>query len=55
VLRLLRTQLPPDTHPQTVERLAAADADLRAAIEELRELAHGIFPAVSPTAASAQP
>jgi signal transduction histidine kinase len=45
-LRLLRTQLPRDTNPQTVQRLNGADADLRAAIEELRELAHGIFPAV---------
>jgi signal transduction histidine kinase len=45
-LRLLRSRLPADADPRLGERLAAADADLRAAIEALRELAHGIFPAV---------
>jgi signal transduction histidine kinase len=45
-LRLLRSRLPADTNLRLESKLAAADADLRAAIEGLRELAHGIFPAV---------
>jgi signal transduction histidine kinase len=45
-LRLLRTQLPADAPPQTLARLDEAEVGLRTAIAELRELAHGIFPAV---------
>ena len=32
--------------PDVAQRLATAEADLREAIDALRELAHGIFPAV---------
>jgi signal transduction histidine kinase len=45
-LRLLRTQLPADTHPKTLGRLDGAEVGLRTAIADLRRLAHGIFPAV---------
>jgi signal transduction histidine kinase len=45
-LRLLRTQLPADARPETSVRLDEADAGVRAAIAELRQLAHGLFPAV---------
>jgi signal transduction histidine kinase len=45
-LRLARSQLRADADPQLEATLAEADADLRAAVEGLRELAHGIFPAV---------
>ncbi len=45
-LRLLRSRLQADASPLLATNLAAADADLQAAIESLRELAHGIFPAV---------
>jgi len=41
-LRVLRSQLPGDAR----SRLDEAEAELDAAIVELRELAHGIFPAV---------
>jgi signal transduction histidine kinase len=44
-LRLARSQLTAGADPQTIARLDDADAELRAAIAELRELAHGIFPA----------
>src|SRR5262249_38773524 len=45
-LRLLRSRLPAGAHPQLGEKLVAAEADLQGAIEDLRGLAHGIFPAV---------
>ena len=45
-VRLARAQLAADTDPQVVRLLDEADAELREAIGELRELAHGIFPAV---------
>ena len=45
-LRLLRTRLPAGANPVLTEKLAAAETDLQDAIEELRKLAHGIFPAV---------
>jgi signal transduction histidine kinase len=45
-LRLLRSRLRPEDAPAVAERVAAAEVELRAAIEALRELAHGIFPAV---------
>jgi signal transduction histidine kinase len=45
-LRLLRTQLPADVRPETLARLDEADAGVRTAIAELRQLAHGLFPAV---------
>jgi signal transduction histidine kinase len=45
-LRLLRTRHAADAGARLAEILEAADADLQAAIEGLRELAHGIFPAV---------
>lgn len=44
-LRLVRTLSPAST-PALEARLAAADAELRATLAGLRELAHGIFPAV---------
>ncbi len=44
-LRLLRGRLG-DADPEAVARLAAAEAELRLAVDELRELAHGIHPAV---------
>ena len=44
-LRLLRSQLR-HADPETVSWLDAAESELDAAIAELRELAHGIFPAV---------
>ena len=44
-LRLLRSQIGTDEHAAEA-RLAEADAELDRAIAELRELAHGIFPAV---------
>jgi signal transduction histidine kinase len=43
-LRLLRSRLPADADEALVSELAAAEADLQAAIAGLRELAHGIFP-----------
>jgi signal transduction histidine kinase len=45
-LRLLRSQLGPETDPAVLERIETADDELRHAVSELRELAHGIFPAV---------
>jgi len=44
VLRMARGQLASD--PAGLARLDEADAELRAALAELRELAHGIYPAV---------
>jgi signal transduction histidine kinase len=45
-LRLLRTQLHADGDAEVLRRLEQADDELRRAVTELRELAHGIFPAV---------
>jgi signal transduction histidine kinase len=45
-LRLLRSRLPAYADSRLWTKLAEAEADLQAAIEGLRELAHGIFPAV---------
>ena len=45
-LRLVRSQLEADADLETVGRLDLADALLAKATSELRELAHGIFPAV---------
>jgi signal transduction histidine kinase len=45
-LRLLRTQRERDRDREVVRRLEEADDELRRAVTELRELAHGIFPAV---------
>jgi signal transduction histidine kinase len=45
-VRLARAQLATGTDPEVVRLLDEADAELREAISELRELAHGIFPAV---------
>jgi signal transduction histidine kinase len=45
-LRLVRSQRPAEADPSQAARFDEADAELRAAIGELRELAHGIFPAV---------
>jgi signal transduction histidine kinase len=44
-LRVLRSRLGPDFDPAAGAQLVRAEADLRAAIDALRELAHGIFPA----------
>jgi signal transduction histidine kinase len=41
-----RRQLGPDADPALVETLRGASAELRLAIEELRELARGIHPAI---------
>jgi signal transduction histidine kinase len=45
-LQLLRSQLGPNPDTALEERIAAAQATLRQALAELRELAHGIYPAV---------
>ena len=45
-LRLLRSRVPDGADPQTAAELAAAERDVQEAIESLRALAHGIFPAV---------
>ena len=45
-LRLARSQLTDHADPEALAFLNEADAELRQAIAELRELAHGIFPAV---------
>jgi len=45
-LRLLRGQLGTDQDPELAARLDEAEAELRRAVAELRELAHGIHPAV---------
>ena len=45
-LRLVRNQLGSDAHTHAVARLEEASAELQRAVDELRELAHGIHPAV---------
>jgi signal transduction histidine kinase len=45
-LRLARTKLGPDPEPNLACRIDQAGKQIRAAIDELRELAHGIYPAV---------
>jgi len=45
-LRLACSQLGSDPDPALLARIEAAEAELRAALAELRELAQGIFPAV---------
>jgi signal transduction histidine kinase len=45
-LRLLRSQLPAGTDAATLARLDDAARELTDATRELRELAHGVFPAV---------
>jgi signal transduction histidine kinase len=45
-LRLARSQLGPDPNPVLPDILDEAEAELGTALAELRELAHGIFPAV---------
>jgi signal transduction histidine kinase len=45
-LRLLRSQLGPDPDMEQEARIAAAEEKLRQGLAELRELAHGIYPAV---------
>ena len=45
-VRLAQAELSPAAGAATLERLGEAEAALRLAVEELRELAHGIFPAV---------
>jgi signal transduction histidine kinase len=45
-LRLLNARLGAGAEPAVAERVAEAEAGLRAAIDGLRVLAHGIFPAV---------
>jgi signal transduction histidine kinase len=45
-LRLLSSQLATDEEPQLLARLEQAEAELGKAVAELRELAHGIHPAV---------
>jgi signal transduction histidine kinase len=45
-LRLARSQLPAGEDPRAVALLDEAETTVREAIAELRELAHGIFPAV---------
>src|SRR6266540_5945106 len=45
-LRLLRTQLGTHQDQKFARRLDEADAELHRAVAELRELAHGIYPAV---------
>jgi signal transduction histidine kinase len=45
-LRLLRSQLATDAEHELVVRLEEAEAELGRAVAELRELAHGIHPAV---------
>jgi signal transduction histidine kinase len=44
-LRLVRSQLGSDASPEAIARLEEAEGELRRATAELRELAHGIFPA----------
>jgi signal transduction histidine kinase len=44
-LLLLRSQLGPNPNADLEERIAVAQATLRQALAELRELAHGIYPA----------
>jgi signal transduction histidine kinase len=45
-LRLARIQLGPDEDPDLTSGMDQAGQEIGAAIEELRELAHGIYPAV---------
>ena len=45
-LRLARTQLGPDEDPDLTSAMERAGQQIAAAVEELRELAHGIYPAV---------
>jgi signal transduction histidine kinase len=45
-LRLARSAHEPESDPDVLRRIGAADAELRAALAELRDLAAGIFPAV---------
>ena len=45
-LRLARSGLGTDPDPALVARVEEAETELRAALGELREVAHGIFPAV---------
>ena len=45
-VRLARTQLGPDEDPDLTSAMDRAGEEIGAAIEELRELAHGIYPAV---------
>lgn len=45
-LRLARSRLGSNPDPALLARIDDADAELRASLAELRELAHGIFPAV---------
>ena len=45
-LRLARTRLGRDPDPALAERIDQAEAELRAALADLRELAQGIFPVI---------
>jgi signal transduction histidine kinase len=45
-IRLARSRLTRDVDPDVLARLDEAEAELRRATADLRELAHGIFPAV---------
>jgi signal transduction histidine kinase len=45
-LRLARIQLGPDEDPDLISGMDQAGREIGAAIDELRELAHGIYPAV---------
>jgi signal transduction histidine kinase len=45
-LRLARTRLGSGLDPKLTRRLDEAEAELRAALADLRELAHGIFPVI---------
>jgi signal transduction histidine kinase len=45
-LRLARSRLGSDPDPALLSRIDKAEAELREALSDLRELAHGIFPAV---------
>jgi signal transduction histidine kinase len=45
-LRLARSRLGSDPDPVMLARIEEAEGELRGALAELRELAHGIFPAV---------
>jgi signal transduction histidine kinase len=45
-LRLARSRLGHEPDPALLARIEQAEAELRVALAELRELAHGIFPAV---------
>jgi signal transduction histidine kinase len=44
-LRMARSELGPNPDPAELDRLDEAETELRAALAELRDLAHGIFPA----------